>query len=71
MLITRTSPLSGTKRTWDLPITLEQLQAFEDGKIQVALVHLTPAQREWILTGLSPSEYEELQPPMNIVHGGQ
>ncbi len=47
----------------DLPITQEQLDAWRGGKlIQNAMPDLTPAQREFILTGATPEEWNEAFP---------
>lgn len=62
MLITRTSMVSGVTRTMDLPITEEQIQAYEVGglMLQHAFSNLTPDQREFYRTGITTDEWEEL-----------
>lgn len=62
MLITRTSIVSGKTRTLDLPITQEQMDLWEGGRllIQNAFPNLTPDQREFILTGITQDEWDEL-----------
>ena len=65
MLLTNTSQISGIKTTLELDITEEQLERFfnrrENGEyIQTIFPNLTPAEREFILTGVSPKEWEEL-----------
>lgn len=63
MQITRTSIVSGKTRTMDLPITAEQMQAYEAGAlIQNAFPNLTDDQREFILTGISAEEWDETFP---------
>jgi hypothetical protein len=63
MKITRISTVSGIERTLDLNITEEQLKAYKDGElIQNAFPNLTPDEREFFLTGISPEEWEELYP---------
>lgn len=58
MLVTRTSMLSGIKRTLDLPVTDEQCAAFERGAlIQHAFPDLPADQREFILTGITAEEW--------------
>ncbi|AWN47189.1 hypothetical protein DK419_13395 [Methylobacterium terrae] len=58
MLVTRTSRLSGIKRTLDLPITDEQVAAFKRGAlIQHAFPDLPADKREFILTGITPEEW--------------
>lgn len=63
MLITRKSQQSGIERTIDIPVTQEQLEAFEGGMlIQRAMPNLTPNQREFILTGITQEEWDEMFP---------
>ena len=58
MHVTRKSQLSGIEDTHDLPITEEQMHAFETGTlVQKAFPHLTPPDREFILTGVTPEEW--------------
>lgn len=60
MNITRTSPVSGITRTMDLDVTQEQLDALEHFHIQNVLGHLSADDREFILTGITPDEWESL-----------
>lgn len=61
MEITRTSKLSGVTRTLDLNITQEQLLSYERGlNIQHAFPDLTPAEREFFMTGITEEEWKEL-----------
>lgn len=61
MKITRKSILTGTLRTIDLPITGAQYIRWQSGAtIQEAMPQLTPEQREFILTGVTSDEWEEL-----------
>lgn len=56
MLITRISPFDGIKRVIELPITEEQYIAWDTGElIQVAMPDLSLDQREFIITGMTPS----------------
>ena len=58
MRITRTSQLTGNTTHWNMPITQEQLDAWAEGVlIHEAMPHLTANQREFILTGITPSEW--------------
>lgn len=60
MQITRTSTFTGKTRTMDLPVTAEQMAAFERGElIQCAMPNLTDDQREFILTGVTAEEWDE------------
>jgi hypothetical protein len=60
MQITRTSPLSGITRTREFEISEEQLSRYMRGAlIQEAFPHLTPDEREFILTGITEEEWDE------------
>lgn len=67
MLITRKSMLTGVERTIDLPITIDQLNAYlyEGILLQNAFPNLTPDQREFILTGTTPEEWDEAFPEVD------
>lgn len=61
MLIERRSLVSGVIRTLELPVTEEQIEAWERGmKIQDAMPNLTASQREFILTGVVDTEWDML-----------
>ena len=64
MLITRTSILTGVRRTLDLPVTHDQMRAWaEEGVLlQHAFPNLTPDQREFILNGITTEEWDEAFP---------
>lgn len=63
MKITRTSMVSGKTRTKDLNCTQEQLDRISRGElIQNVLLHLTSSEREFILTGITDEEWDELYP---------
>ena len=63
MEITRRSLYSGIIRTLDLPVTEEQIEAWEGGlNIQQAMPNLTDSQREFILTGMTDDEWDEAYP---------
>lgn len=60
MKITRTSRLTGNTSAMELPITKEQLAAWVDGElIQNAMPQLNADQREFVLTGITPAEWNE------------
>jgi hypothetical protein len=60
MLITRKSLISGNINTMSLPITEEQYNAWEQGTlVQVAMPHLTPDEREFVMSGITPTEWAE------------
>ena len=62
MLVTRKSLWSGITRTVDLPITEQQLNDWENNGAlaQVAFSNLTEAQREFIISGMTEEEWEEM-----------
>ena len=61
MQITRTSIFSGNTNTMELNVTQEQLTAWESGvHIQVAMPQLNADEREFIKTGVTPTEWNEL-----------
>ena len=62
MLITRRSMLSGKVHTFDIPITENQYFAYRSSPsalVQDAFPSLTADQREFILTGSTPEEWNE------------
>lgn len=61
MLVTKTSVYSGVERTLEIPITDEQWFEWKAGKpIQHAAPNLTSAQREFLLTGMTSEEWDDL-----------
>ena len=62
MLVTRVSPFSHTKNTIDLDITAEQLARYENGEelIQNVFPNLSPEHREFIMTGITPEEWDTI-----------
>jgi len=61
MILQRKSILSGVITTRDLPVTQEQLQAFENGQlVQKVFPELSAAAREWLRAGLTEEEWNEL-----------
>lgn len=62
MIVRRKSPMSGKENEMDLPITQEQLDDWTSRRklIQEAMPHLSADQREFLLTGIMPAEWDEL-----------
>ena len=60
MKITRKSPFTGKVRTKELPITKFEYEFWQQGSllIQHAFPHLSADDREFILTGISSSEWD-------------
>jgi hypothetical protein len=61
MMIKRKSPFSGKINAMDIDITEEQLQEYQKGSkpIQNVFPHLTSDEREFIMTGITPDEWNE------------
>jgi len=61
MLITRKSWVSGEVNTLDLPVTQLDLDIYAAGALlQDAFPNLTPDEREFIKSGITAEEWEEL-----------
>jgi hypothetical protein len=61
MKITRKSPISGNVNTLDLNITDEQMADWYSGTlVQDAFPQLTPSEREFIITGILDSEWNDV-----------
>lgn len=59
MLITRTSLTSGKTRERDLPVTRDEMERWINGElIQEVWPELSSDDREWIMTGITPGEWE-------------
>lgn len=60
MEITKRSPFSGNLNTMDLDVTEAQLERWNNGElIQDVFPHLTADEREFIMTGITPEEWDE------------
>jgi hypothetical protein len=61
MLVKRTSRISGKPTTMEIDITVKQLLEWDNGAlIQDAMPHLTPDEREFIKTGITPDEWNNM-----------
>jgi hypothetical protein len=61
MKITRTSLMSGITRTMDLPVSEADYAKWKSGVlIQKAMPYLTAGQREFIMTGITDEEWEDM-----------
>lgn len=62
MNITKTSMISGITRTIDLPVTQKQIDEYNTGnyKIQDIFSNLSPSQREFILSGITDEEWDDV-----------
>jgi hypothetical protein len=61
MEITRTSPLTGTVNTIWLDITIDEVLAWQHGALaQDVWPHLSDDEREFIMSGITPSEWDDI-----------
>lgn len=61
MKFVRVSQLTGILREKDIPVTEQQLARFEAGDcIQDAMPNLSEDDREFIMTGITPDEWDNL-----------
>ena len=61
MQVTRKSILSGIERTREIEVTEEQLAAHKaGGLIQTVMPNLGPDDREFILSGITPEEWDSI-----------
>ena len=62
MLITKASRISGNVSSMDLNITIEQFARIESGieLIQNIVPHLSSDEREFLITGITPQEWDKL-----------
>ena len=59
MEITRISSITGLKHTMDIPVTKEQLDKWNEGMhIQHAMPNIPAEQREFLMTGITPDEWD-------------
>lgn len=62
MLIKKYCALTGTTNEMEINVTQEQLDRWQQGDelIQVALPHLSPDEREFLMTGMTPEVWDSL-----------
>lgn len=63
MIVKKMSPFSGKMHEMDIPITTKDLKDFyEDklGHIHEAFPYLTADEREFIISGIPPHEWDEI-----------
>lgn len=61
MTITRASPFSGKVNSMEIDVTEDQLAAWKSGQlIQAVMPNLTPDEREFIMTGITPNEWDSM-----------
>ena len=60
MDITKTSPFTGLTHTRSINVTDDQLDRWQQGAlIQDVMPNLSPDEREFIMTGITPNEWDE------------
>lgn len=60
MKITRRCPFSGDVNVLEIDVTEAQLEDWRKGTlIQNAMPHLSAGEREFLMTGITPKEWEE------------
>ena len=63
MKVTRKSMFSEKTRTIELDVTQAQIDRWRGGElIQKAMPHLSPSQREFLITGITAGEWEAMFP---------
>ena len=61
MLITKTSVMTGEKNEMLLPVTNEQIERWQNGElIQNVFPHLSPSEREFLISGVTPEEWNNV-----------
>ncbi len=59
MIIEKKSLITGEYHTMDIPVTRQQLTKWDCGElIQNVMPHLTLEQREFLISGTTPEEWE-------------
>jgi len=60
MIIFRIDPFTGKENMMEIEVTREQMEAWEHGElIQNAMPNLTPDEREFIKTGITPESWDQ------------
>ena len=59
MMVTKKSPFSGEINTMEIDVTVEQLERWRAGAlIQQIMPNINPAHREFLMTGITPEEWD-------------
>jgi hypothetical protein len=64
MMIFKLGQFTNKLNAMDIPVTTEELDEWKrsGSSVQAAFPHLTPDQREFLLTGTTPAEWAEMFP---------
>ena len=61
MLITKTSMLSGNTSSMDIDVSQDQIDLWQSGSlIQNVMPNLSADEREFIMTGITPEEWDSM-----------
>lgn len=61
MKVTKRSQLSGKVRTREIDVTPMQIKRWQEGElIQKAMPHLSDDDREFLMTGITPEEWDAM-----------
>jgi hypothetical protein len=62
MLVTKTSKLTGIEHTRDIPVTEQQLREWMSGRgfIQDVMPEVCPEDREFLISGVTPEEWDAM-----------
>ena len=72
MRVTRKSPFTQKVNFMDLDITAEQVVRWDKGElIQDVFPHLTPDEREFIQTGITPEDWNEMVGETEEMYDGE
>tara|TARA_R100001126_G_C4844936_1_gene158907 strand:- start:360 stop:554 length:195 start_codon:yes stop_codon:yes gene_type:complete len=62
--------MTGEKNTMLLPVTNEQIDRWQNGElIQNVFPHLSPSEREFLISGVTPEEWDVVNEDMEEVYG--
>ena len=65
MIISKRNVVTGQLNQMDLPVTEEQIIQWQRGELVQSIFNkLTPDQREFLLSGMLPGEWEKLLGPI-------
>ena len=65
MRVTKTSPFTGNTHTLDIPCTVDQLERWKagEGMIQEIMPDVPAELREFLMTGITPEEWDKFLGP--------
>lgn len=67
MLIKRRSPFSDKENELEIDVNEYQLKLWQTGTlIQIAMPHLSADERDFIMTGITPEEWDKLSNEDNV-----